>query len=631
MSNSTTYDIRMAYTLEDRTSGGLKTIDSNLDKTSRKSSGLANSIKRMAAGAGAYFGIRAGVKHLIGFNANLEQSRITMAGMINMSTDLGAEAATGAAAKMVDQLQQKAKASVGTTQDMVDMATMITRPVLAAGIGMKKLADFTSQAVVASRAFGIESGMAARDIESALMGQLRSVDRFSRALLEPIIGAGQKARETFNAMSAEARAATLQQALGGPAIMAMAKAQEQSFSGAMSTFQDTLQMTMGAVGKPLFKEITAEIRTWNEWIDKNGDKLAETAKSFSRGLVSGFKMIKSVVGFMIQHSGVLLTIGKVWAGAKIGKMVSGGLGGIAERLSDIGTTRGRNSAGEFMKVRSGLGKFTHKIGGAVTKFGGLLPAVGAVTTGLYGLYRAFDDIGDRTKSAAAGEKSVRDLSITTVKDFSENASTDKRIAALAEKQRLRDLIGLKKPSASERAIIESLRPLAQGLKTVNQKFAVQAQMTGAAEKAFMGEGRKWERDIASSEVVDSILAQVGAPRRGTDQDAYFAAYKAVLKTSESMTGLLAEYENPREAWNAALAGDLLPRAITRGLLDAEYADKVIAPVDERNRKEKDVKVTIQRIEVQSDDPSRFMVGLTEAVRDTIRNRSAAFDVLLEGS
>ena len=184
MANSTVYEVRLAMVMEDKATKPMRRLDAQLAKTSKSAGGLGRQFKRLAAGAGAYFGIRAGVKHLIGFNASMEQAKIQMTGMIQLSTRMDQAAASSQAIKLVDTLQQKAKLSVGTTKDMVDMASLITRPVLAAGIGMDKLADFTAQAVVASRAFGIESGMAARDIEAALMGQLRSVDRFSRALLE---------------------------------------------------------------------------------------------------------------------------------------------------------------------------------------------------------------------------------------------------------------------------------------------------------------------------------------------------------------------------------------------------------------------------------------------------------------
>ncbi len=47
-------------------------------------------------------------------------------------------------------------------------------------------------------------------------------------------------------------------------------------------------------------------------------------------------------------------------------------------------------------------------------------------------------------------------------------------------------------------------------------------------------------------------------------------------------------------------------------------------------KKPSVKVTINRIEVQSDDPDRMAFGLVEAFRDAARNPSHAFDTLREG-
>jgi hypothetical protein len=43
-----------------------------------------------------------------------------------------------------------------------------------------------------------------------------------------------------------------------------------------------------------------------------------------------------------------------------------------------------------------------------------------------------------------------------------------------------------------------------------------------------------------------------------------------------------------------------------------------------------VNITIQRIEVQSDDPDRYAFGLVEAFRDAVKNPSAAVRAIREG-
>jgi hypothetical protein len=252
MANSTVYDIRLRYMLEDKATKGLNSMDRQLRKTAKSTGFLAKGFGRMAAAAGAAFGVRAAAKSLIGFNAEMEQSKIQIQGMLTLGGKMGTAMANTKATALFKDLQMHAKASVGTTKDMVDMAAMITRPVMAAGLGMKDLGNFTAQAVVASKAFGIQSDMAARDIESAMMGQLRSVDRFSRNLLEPLGFVGEEGRKVFNELGASARAAKLKEALASPAIAEMAKQQANSFDGVLSTFQDGLQMALGAVGKPLW-------------------------------------------------------------------------------------------------------------------------------------------------------------------------------------------------------------------------------------------------------------------------------------------------------------------------------------------------------------------------------------------
>ena len=87
---------------------------------------------------------------------------------------------------LVQRFQKDAKASVGTTQDFVAMGGMLTGPLSRAGASIEDIANVTKGAVIASRAFGVEAEVAARDIEQALAGTLSQKDRFARALLEPM-------------------------------------------------------------------------------------------------------------------------------------------------------------------------------------------------------------------------------------------------------------------------------------------------------------------------------------------------------------------------------------------------------------------------------------------------------------
>lgn len=632
MAASTVYDIRLQYVMEDKATRPMRKLDAQLARTAKSAGGLGRTFRRMAAGVSAYFGIRAGVKHLIGFNANMEQAKIQMAGMIQLSTNMNTAASNTAAVKMVDTLQQKAKASVGTTKDMVDMASMITRPVLAAGLNMEQLANFTASAVVAAKAFGIEAGMAARDIESAMMGQLRSVDRFSRALLEPMGFVGDEGRKAFNELGAAARAAKLEEALGGPAIAAMAQAQAQSFSGVLSTFQDGLQMWLGSVGKPLFQEITAEIRTWNSWIEKNGDKMADTARAFGKGLVDGFRTVKSVIGFMVDHADLLMTVAKVWATVKIGQKIGGMAdtlghmaGGLARRAGGLGLMAGMDGAG------LATAKFGVKLTSTVSKFASFIPAIGLAGLALKGIWDWYTS-EDRARAKKINEEKGEALGKTAVFDPSKAMTTFTRLAGSQQTtdEQMRRFETLRADrlqsgrtggaQGEELALLQTFKAQAQGMREFYQAISVETQKTGLIED---GNFSMLSGDLMAERIREQM--GIGAGVKGiAGSHAEANIYSGLVE----MNRALGNSSDRLGDWSSMMKGTFLPGSLAEGLRELAGLNKPAA--EGGNKKDPEFKVTINRIEVQSDDPDRFVVGLTETVRDAVRNRSSAYETVMEG-
>lgn len=351
---TTTYRVETVYAIDDRASAALGRIDGAAGRAGRSTGALSGTMARLGGVLAGGFGIQKAGSALIGFNSNLEQSRITIAGLLQLNKPGEAWADNfGRAERLTERFQQRMKAAVGTTQDAVNMAGMIVNPVMAAGASMKQLEDMTIGAVIASKSLGIQSEVAALDIQQALSGALTSRERFARSLLEPMGFTTDK----FNGLSAAKRMEVLSKALNSDAIKSMSKAQEASFDGSWSTFVDNLQQGAGKIGLPLFKALTAEVRSWNTWLDANQDKVAAFAKTMSDGLVTGFRMVKDAVGFLVEHRETLLAIGKVWATAKIVGAGSGLLGGLSDihgkLFSRVGA-RGRDGASGQL-TKGGIG------------------------------------------------------------------------------------------------------------------------------------------------------------------------------------------------------------------------------------------------------------------------------------
>jgi len=339
---TTIYKVETVYTVTDKASRGLDDIDKHARGAAQSSETLSSVLKGIGAAVVGSAGISAAKHAFIDFNSKVQESQSQIAGMLALASKTSYTANIERANTLYAELQKRAASLPGTTQEYVEMAGSLTQPIINAGLGMKALGDMTVNTVVAAKALRVEAGAAARDVDQALRGQYHSVDQFTGKLLGSMGYAGEEGRSKFNALSAAKRAAELQKAIMQPQIAEMAAAQGASFTGVMSTLEDSVEQTLGKVGRPLFKAITAEITNWNRWLDANSEKIDHIVESVGEHLVSGFETVKDLVAWIVDHSDTLLAIGKVWAGGKLAGALMGGLqgtiGNIAGAFGKAATT-----------------------------------------------------------------------------------------------------------------------------------------------------------------------------------------------------------------------------------------------------------------------------------------------------
>lgn len=613
---TTVYNIRLRYTLNDRASRGLARLGREADRAGKKASFLSRSLGTVATGLVAGFGLHQAGKALIGFNSNLEQSRIQMGGMLAQASagKVSFEQGFGTATRLVEDFQQIAKASVGTTKDFVDMASMIARPVAAAGLNMKDLKTFTKGAVIASRAFGIEAGMAARDIESALMGQLRSVDRFSRALLEPIIGAGEEGRRAFNELGADQRAAILKHALGSDVINAMAKAQEKSFDGVFSTLQDSLQMTLGKIGLPLMKALTAEIQRWNVWLTANETKVERFAKSVGSGLKSVFSTLKAVGGFISRNRDVLLQVAKA---ALLFKGVQVATGIIAAPIKWLGSL-----SGGLESATKGLTGFIGGLGKAVGALGALWVASKAAANFID--KRQNKDL-KRAENSVEAVNALLDFQRTTTSGNMFLRAAGRTDTTSRDRQRA-GMMGLGANTAGAQRMAAS--NLARVFKNELRDGKVDRRALAAR---FGGLSHKARKRLAQQFGFASQDVQVAGR---VDQDKIVEAMARRIEAAHAMGGDIFA-KQIMKASNAAAHPIMSFLSSMRSQAQAEDASDPLAAARAELDKLKGkgssrVNININRIEIQDPDPDVFAFRLVSTLSDAAKNPSGAVSRFREG-
>ena len=547
---TTTYDVQTRYLLKDQVSGSAAHMTGALRASANEARGLDSTLKSLAVAAAGLFGIREMKKHLIDFNSEMEQAKLTTAGFMAMSGLGTFNDNLGEADALVKQYTLDARASIGTTADFVDMSKMMTAAVTRSGGSMKDLHDITKGMVISSKALGFAPQIAAIEATEALMGNVTIRNRYAQYLLGSIGYGDETGRSRYQQLSTEKRLSELKRSLGGAWLKDLASAQEHSMLGATSTFMDNAQLAAMRAGKALFDAIKVDLNQWNEYLIKNGDKIDHIAEVVGHDLVTGFKAIKDVTVFIYDHWKALALI---YAGFKIPGMVAGFTGGLAGGLGGVG---GAAMAGGT------IGPW----GAAIVSAGTMLAAViiDAIKQGK--MQASYDE-----KMAANYGVGVKGGTIDAFISASEKFQTAKTAQERDEATRLVRAFGH------------------------NQDIANAGQLESAAGN--------WTAEQRTR------MAKIMGKKGGEDS-------WAAMRLSYGWTSV--------EDLRAAIDGSRLVQilgTIPYNMMDDKFGWNMMDHLNpEGTGKKPPVKVTINRIEVVSDDPDRFAFGLDELVQTAASRR-----------
>jgi len=579
---STVYDIRLKYSVQDQATKGLNGMASAADRAAKSTGGLGKSLLAIAGAAAGFGAFSLGKKLLIDYNSQIDQMQIGLATVIGSQLHVPFETARKEADRLFGTFQEMAKKSPATTKDFVEMANGIARAVTQAGMGTEDLANLTGGAVVAAQAFGIRADMAALDIEQMLRGDVTTRDRMANALL----GSMGTDKETFNKMSQADRNRITKDSLSQQSIKDASEAFGQSFAGQMSTLQDMIEITFAQVGLPLVKEITKEVKKWNTWIEKNPAKIKEFVQDFGNALSSGFGMIKDAAGFLMENKDTLIAIAKAWLVFKGVSMAGSGLAGMASGLSGLIsgvnnfgaalTTQGAGMAGMFSTFATGLGAVI-----------GPLSLLAAAVTGVYMLID-----GENERQNARNKKG----------DWFREGSRGHLIKA-------------------ERTLLSDGRAI------------------GAAKRVDLTpEEKARQNEIISQQGANSLrdAIKAGYIEIGTKeipgQNGYPGRTELALTQTEKYADMFAnkEFGTDKNHQDAAMVMQAIERAIKMDNTLLETLNKEFHPEATPAQVglvgsgvKPEINVKIERIEVMSDDPDRFVHGMVDAFEDVVRNPTQA--------
>ena len=596
MSASTTYDINVRYQLQDKPSKPAAKIGTELQKTARHGRSLLSTMKVVAAGAALGFGFRVGKKWLIDYNAQMDGAKIKMQTLLALGKKTDFASQFEQAGSLVKQMTKDAAVGVGTTQDYVEFAGEITKPLLDAGASMEQLTRLTKLGVTASKAFGMEGAVAGRDIQQMLMGNIKNVDR-----LPKLLGvASDKWNEMFRDKGPQYALRELEKVLDTKQMNDAATAYGKSWEGVTSTLEDNLQRTLGKVGLPLMELLSQEVKAMNDYFEKNPRKVEQFIKKAGKALVDGFGMVKDVVGFLVNNSGTLLSIAKAFIGFKLIQGAGGLLAGPFDMLAS------------YSKKQALAGAATGTMADKMTAAGNKIQGVATMLALVYVGAKLLADKIDRDQEEDLKKIAMKPqgfLSAATGDTMKTGAESDAWVIAQA---RAAGLIG-----EGNRINRGRMANALAGRSGEMSEAGLQAgvSMADARSRSFGGEGgfagMLTALEKRGGDAYKRLATLLAAEREKEGK----AFRENIRQMGTSLLQFLKQGGN-MAAWNREAGFDQDGVSDPHfSMITGEGTVKDISGAEPKaTKKNGDVKVYINTIKVAADDPDRFAMRMVGAFK-----------------
>lgn len=585
MLGKTAYEVGIRYTLDDKAARGLTSMGNAADGAGKNIAKLKGLLAGVGVGlAGAFY---VGKKYLVDYNSQIDQMRIGLTTVIQSQLHKPFAQARKEADGLFLRMQEVAKKSPATTKDFIEMANAIAPAVAQLGGGVGKIESLSTGAVIAAQAYGFQADVAGRDISQMLRGDVTDRDQLAKLLL----GSRGIDKDKFNAMSGSERGRITEEVLNDKSLKDAADRFGDSFQGQLSSLQDQLQITLGEVGKPLVSAITAEFKKWNQWISKNPGIIADWAKTFGRALVDGFQAVKKAVGWIVDNRETIMMIAKVFAAFKIGQLAGGVVGDV------IG----------------GLGKLGSSLSGATSAIGLFAGAAMALATWV-------DDVQSKEIKNKTDMVTVREY---TEKLYGSGDQYDDNLRHLGRNARADKFI---RPDGTV-----DVNKLVQ-MNGARNSADVERGMTGVTEAGFWQTINKTQmsKEEAERMIATGSFRGMDYGRTSQDSEAVVIRQIAALTLAAAETQQEAAKRQLEAASLAMFNGDMFQNMLgIFGMSNKNIADQLEGGWKE-GAKTGDMNVTINKIEVASEDPDRFVFGMNRAFERAAQNRTQAKNAIAEG-
>lgn len=310
---------------------GAKSTRDGFESLGRSVTSFRRTLLGIGAAIGVSFGVREGLGALVGFNKELETSRIAIAAVLDLNTKIGKDRALEVAAGSMERLRVIAKKNVGEFKDFLTVFQLSQGAVFRAGGTVATAENLARLGVPAGLSLDIDTEQFGRDVNLILSGRAGAQVKTFQALA----GAIGLSAEEFNRLGAPERLAKLTESL--EAFSPFVKEFERSLDGQLGTLKDNVTDFAGKVGEPLFAKITEQVTSLNVWIEKNADDLERWASIIGDKIVTGFEAVVDAVSFIIDNKDALIGVAKaIGVAFGVSRLTGKSGGGVGKSLVGLG-------------------------------------------------------------------------------------------------------------------------------------------------------------------------------------------------------------------------------------------------------------------------------------------------------
>lgn len=607
-STTTGYGVKIKYSVDGNAASGLKGIAAASDRAAKSTF----SLKSALAAVGGVALLHKGKELLFDFNSEMERLKNGMTTVMQMNMHMPFEKAHASAEKLFFTFQEMAKVSPLLTSDFMHMASMIAPAIAQAGGGVQKLQKMTQGALLAGLAFNIRPDQMAMDIQEMFGGNVRLTSRTARQLL----AAKNLDHHEFNAKSASERASITESILGDPALIAASERAAHTMSGEVSTIKDNIQIAFGEIGKPLMGEITSQFRQINTWIQSHPKAIQDWSNTFATTLKNGFEGIKSIAAWFMDHRELIMSLAKTFVmfkGAQIAtnvfKNFTDGVAGLAKGAS--------GAASAITAVFAGGSGGT--VVGGFTSLIGILGGAGGVIAGLAAFAGALEVASHLLYNNVEADRKAKEAAMSLHEATGEYPGLQGRRAELQ-----RSLAGSGLNAGVRMRQLMELEGLEKKLQDPEKLGLALRKISEAADAG----GKGSFKDLPREAFLDQRFAGKYLPNLFSGDEADMAKNMEALN---EVTGVMKAIRD----FGVIDQGKFLDEVLRYAFPDqfGMPTPKEATPDVQETWKgldHKDVNVTIQKVEVASEDPDRFVMGLVNVAENGIRHATQSAHTIAGG-